>query len=218
MKILYKFATRERPDKFFKCLDNIVKYSNHKDYLILVTADVDDSSMFNDTVISTAKEYNNVKIYFGNSENKIAAINRDMDFSGDWDILINMSDDMAFISYGYDTQVINDFKSFNSLDLLLHYPDQKAWFAMCTMAIMGKDYYNRFGYIYNPIYKSLFCDNEQMEVAKKLGRYKYIKKRLFNHNHPLHGLADKDKLYLRTAAFHKEDKATFEKRKSENFI
>jgi len=218
MRIMYKFATRSRPHKFFEALDNIQKYSQHDDYMILVTADIDDALMFNDEVIERVKEYPKAHILFGTSKNKIDAINRDLDLFPEWDILINMSDDMAFISHGYDKQIINDFQSFRSLDLLLHYPDQKAWFAMCTMAIMGKYYYNRDGYIYNPVYKSLFCDNEQMEVAKMRGRYKYIKKRLFNHNNPMHGLAPKDELHLKTIADHKEDKATFEKRKAEKFV
>jgi len=215
---MYKFATRERPHKFFAALDNIIQYASHDDYFILVTADIDDPLMFNDEVKNRVAGYDKVKIYYGTSLNKIDAINRDMAFHTDWDILINMSDDMQFIKYGFDKEIIKDFQSFRSLDLLLHYPDQKAWFAMCTMAIMGKDYYNRDGYIYNPVYKSLFCDNEQMEVAQMRGRYKYIKKRLFNHNNPMHGLAEKDALHLKTIADHKEDKATFEKRKAEKFI
>jgi len=81
---------------------------------------------------------------------------------------------------------------------------------MCTMAIMGREYYLRDNYIYNPVYKSLFCDNEQMEVAKMRGRYKYIKTRLFDHNNPMHGLAEKDALHMKTIADFKEDKATFE--------
>lgn len=218
MKILYKFATRSRPHKFFEALDNIQKYSEHDNYMVLVTADWDDELMFNDEIIARVKTYEKVQILFGSSKNKIDAINRDMPLFQDWDILINMSDDMVFISYGYDKQIIKDFESFRTLDLLLHYPDQKAWFAVCTLAIMGKDYYNRFGYIYHPEYKSLYCDNEQMEVAKKLGRYKYIKKRLFNHNNPMHGLSPKDELHLKTIADYKDDKATFEKRKLENFI
>lgn len=89
---------------------------------------------------------------------------------------------------------------------------------MITMAIMGRYYYLRDNYIYNPVYKSLFCDNEQMEVAQQRGRYKYIKKRLFNHNNPMHGVVPKDELFLLNQAYHKEDKATFEKRKADKFI
>jgi len=218
MRIIYKFATRARPYKCIQAIENIQKFTQHDSYLIVVTADIDDASMFNRDMIAKIKTYKNVDVKFGTSTSKINAINRDMCFYTDWDILINMSDDMEFIYYGFDKQIIKDFESFRSLDLLLHYPDQKAWFAMCTMAIMGKEFYNRFGYIYNPVYKSLYCDNEQMEVAKQLGRYKYIKKRLFNHNNPMHGLAEKDALHLKTLADYKDDKATFEKRKSENFI
>jgi hypothetical protein len=214
---MYKFATRSRPHKFFAALDNIQKYAQHDDYMIAVTADFDDETMFNDEVKARAELYDKVVIWYGTSTDKVNAINRDMQFIKDWDILINMSDDMEFIKYGFDKEIIKDFETFRSLDLLLHYPDQKAWFAMCTMAIMGKDYFYRDGYIYNPIYKSLFCDNEQMEVAKMRGRYKYIKKRLFNHNNPMHGLAEKDVLHLKTIADFKEDKATFEKRKADNF-
>lgn len=218
MRILYKLPSRCRPAKCIAAIENIQKYAQHDDYFILVTADTDDASMFNKEINANLNSYPNVTVLYGTSTDKINAINRDMALYTDWDILINMSDDMEFIYYGFDKEIIKDFNSFRTLDLLLHYPDQKAWFAMCTMAVMGKDYYNRFGYIYNPVYKSLFCDNEQMEVAKMLGRYKYIKKRLFNHNNPMHGLAEKDELFLRNNAMHKQDKETFEKRKAEKFV
>lgn len=218
MKILYKLATRSRPYKLSKALDNMQAMMMHDDYQIQVTADIDDASMCNNDVRDNIATYKNTSILYGTSLNKVDAINRDMAFYNDWDILINMSDDMEFIQHGFDLTIIKDFESFRSLDLLLHYPDQKAWFAMITMAIMGRDYYNRDGYIYNPVYKSLFCDNEQMEVAKLRGRYKYIKKRLFNHNNPMYGLSEKDALHLKTIADHKEDKATFEKRKKEMFV
>lgn len=217
MKILYKLASRSRPHKLFLVLDNMHSMMMHDDYEIQVTADIDDDSMNTREVSERIHTYPNTHILLGTSGSKIIATNRDMPLFKDWDILITMSDDMLFIQHGFDLTIINDFNSFRSLDLLLHYPDQKAWFAMCTMAIMGREYYNRDGYIYNPVYKSLFCDNEQMEVAKMRGRYKYIKKRLFNHNNPMHGLAEKDALHLKTLADFKEDKATFELRKSINF-
>lgn len=216
-KILYKFATRSRPDRFLKCLDNMEAMMRHDDYEIHVTADRNDESMNADGVVNRVHTYNNSFIIYGESTDKVNAINRDMEVVQGWDILINMSDDMEFIVPGFDLQIINDFKLHNTLDLLIHYPDQAAGQALITMAIMGKDYYNRFGYIYNPEYKSLFCDNEQQEVAKRLGRYVFIKKRLFNHNHPAWGLAQADDLMRHTESFYYEDQATFERRKLVNF-
>lgn len=217
MKILYKFATRSRPHKVFKCLDNIQRLSTHDNYEIAVTADYDDPSMFTPDVRDYIESYKNVKIYYGESKSKVDAINRDMNLFTDWDILINMSDDMEFIYHGFDSQIVKDFERYRNLDILMHYPDQAAGAALITMSIMGRDYYKRFNYIYHPDYKSLFCDNEAHEVAKILKRYVFVKKRLFNHNHPAWGLAPMDDLMRHTESFHNEDKATYERRKLKNF-
>lgn len=217
MRLLYKFASRSRPAKLFAALDNMQSMMHHDDYVICVSCDTDDPTMFNDEVKEKIYTYKNTLLWYGTSENKVAAINRDVVFVDNWDILINMSDDMEFIQPGFDVTIIKDYKSFAIGDVLMHYPDQAAGQALITMAIMDKKYYDRFGYIYNPEYKSLFCDNEQQEVAKLLGRYVFIKKRLFNHNHPAWGLAPVDDLMRHTESFFAEDEATFKRRKSINF-
>lgn len=213
MKILYKFPSRSRPDKLFKCLDNMTAMMRHDNYAIEITADLDDDTMFNPTVTGRIENYKNTRIHYGISTSKVSAINRDMELFQDWDILINMSDDMEFIQSGFDTLILQDYAKFAVGDVLMHYPDQAAGAALITMAIMDRKYYDRFNYIYNPEYKSLFCDNEQQEVAKLLGRYVFIKRRLFNHNHPAWGLAPVDALMTHTESFHKVDKETFERRK-----
>ena len=46
-KILFKFATRSRADKFFEGLDNIFeKVADKKNFCILVSADANDVVMF----------------------------------------------------------------------------------------------------------------------------------------------------------------------------
>ena len=216
MKLIYKFATRSRPDRLFKCLKNMHAMMRHDDFEIRITADWDDDTMATKEVNDLVQCYKNTAIHYGTSTSKISAINRDMGLFGDWDILINMSDDMEFIQHGFDLTIIKDYQSTTG-DLLMHYPDQAAGSALITMAIMDKKYYDRFGYIYNPEYKSLFCDNEQQDVAKLLGRYKFFKTRLFNHNHPAWGLAAMDDLMVHTESFHAEDKITYERRKAINF-
>jgi hypothetical protein len=217
MKLLYKFASRSRPERLFKCLDNMQAMMLHTDYEIQITADTDDETMFNVDVRSRIESYSHTFITYGTSTDKICAINRDMPLFQDWDVLINMSDDMEFISHGFDLQILADYATLPLGDVLMHYPDQAAGAALITMAIMDRKYYNRFGYIYNPEYKSLFCDNEQQEVAKLLGRYKFFKRRLFNHNHPAWGLQQQDALGVHTESFWKEDEATYNRRKAINF-
>lgn len=218
VRILYKFPSRSRPDRLFKCLDNMVAMMKHDDYLIEVTADIDDDTMTPAVVRDRINSYRNTHVTYGTSTSKVHAINRDLELFQDWDILINMSDDMEFIQPGFDTLILQDYAKFPVGDVLMHYPDQAAGQTLITMAIMDKKYYNRFKYIYCPEYKSLFCDNEQQEVAKILGRYVYIKRRLFNHNHPAWGYGTPDALMVHTESFHKEDKATFERRKAMNFF
>lgn len=209
-KILYKLASRSRLSNFLKTVNNINTFAKTKDYLILVTADEDDTTMANLPILE------NTIVVYGKSGSKIIAINRDLELYPNWDILINMSDDMEFITSGFDKLIIEDFEKYG-LDNLIHYPDNIAGERLITLSIMGKPYFERFGYIYHPAYKSLWCDNEQQEVAQKLGRYKLIRRRLFNHNHPSVGLAAHDTLSRHTESFFREDQRTFEQRKLKNF-
>jgi hypothetical protein len=123
MKILYKFPTRSRPDRFFKCLDNMAWMMTHDNYAIEVTADWDDETMNKPEIVERVGTYKNTRIHFGSSANKVDAINRDMPLFTDWDILILMSDDMEFISHGFDTQILSDYKLYPGGDILMHYPD-----------------------------------------------------------------------------------------------
>jgi len=221
MRLMYKFATRSRPGKFFSCLDNISSLSKHENYFILVSMDIDDDSMNNSEVRDRISEYHKVIPYWGTSNNsKIIAINRDICFAPSWELLINMSDDFVFLREGFDMEIINDMQTyFPDLDGFLHYPDGTTNQKLCTMSIIGKKYYDRFGYIYHPYYESVYCDQEAQEVAKKLGKYKYINEQLFEHRHPRWNKSEWDDQYRKTEdkIVYSKDRETFIKRKSANF-
>jgi hypothetical protein len=85
------------------------------------------------------------------------------------------------------------------------------------MSILGRQYFERFGYIYHPDYISLYCDNEQMDVAKLLGCYKYINKNIFHHLHPAYGKAEYDMQYNHTESFSNADHITYFRRRANNF-
>jgi len=142
----------------------------------------------------------------------------------DWDILINFSDDMLFIKKGFDQIIIDAMKEhFPDTDGVLHFHDGHKYGAqLMTMSIMGKKYYDRFHYIYHPDYISLWSDNEAMDVAKLLGKYKYMGDQniIFNHNHPMHqgmGASNYDAQLKHTESFFNIDKATYNKRKENKF-
>ena len=216
MRILYKYTTRSRRSNFLRGYDSILnKISNREDYHVLISCDQDDQSMSPLPVLD-----GNHTFVVGNSKNKIDAINRDLnEFDYDWDILINMSDDMIFTKKGFDDIIRAEF--YNDFNQYLHFNDGNQKCNVCTMHIVGRNYYDRFKYIYHPDYISLWCDVENDIVAKQLGCYKYMGDniKLFRHLHPAWGLAPQDALSIKTEdrALWVADEITFNKRKRINF-
>jgi hypothetical protein len=225
--ILYKLATRSRPERFAETLNSIISNSNSSNYLILVSIDEDDESMqkyIEDKELGLGYPHPNVVVVNGTSRNKIDAINRDVDkvisdWNIKWNILVNISDDMLITSNQFDVVVRSAFTE--STDLFLHLPDGYVNEALPTMSIMGFDYYKRFGYIYHPSYESVYCDNEAMDVAKMLNKHVYIDLKLFTHNHPANvGRHLWDSQYERTESqtAHTNDCLNYQQRKSILFV
>ena len=216
MRILFKYTSRSRRSNFLRGYDSILnKIANREDYHVLISVDKDDQSMYPLPVLD-----GNYTFVVGNSKNKIDAINRDLnEFDYDWDILINMSDDMIFSKKGFDDIIRAEF--YNDFNQYLHFNDGNQKSNVCTMHIVGRDYYNRFKYIYHPDYISLWCDVENDIVAKQLGCYKYMGDdiKLFKHLHPAWGLAPQDALSIKTEdrALWVADEITFNNRKKINF-
>lgn len=214
-KILFNAASRSRPDKFKKLARQIIGLCISDNYEILVKTDTNDP-------VKDQYVFNHPKVNFkwGLSENKIHAINRDIP-SGGWDIIVDISDDFVFNKRGFD----NIIRTYCGPDDCVHFPEPFANKQarinhsenIIIMACMGKDYFDRFGYIFNPVYKSLFCDNELTAVAKKLGRYKFINKLIFYHAHPSAGFGKADAQTKHTESFWTEDSNTYDERKANLF-
>lgn len=198
--IYFKYASRSRPENFFRGLNSIVNnLSNKEDYHIQCTFDVDDAAYANPGFIEQLKQYKNVSHYFGISHNKINAINRDLAFAPPFQILVNMSDDMQFLVPGFDDIIRNDMAAAcNDFDMFLHYPDSHARERLPTLSIMGVSYFNRTGHIYNPEFKNVYCDNYAMDEAIFLGKYKFINTTIFDHFHPAWGMAPTDDQYRKS--------------------
>jgi hypothetical protein len=222
-KILIKFASRSRPEKCLHCLDNIYDYIEDKEnYLILLSSDQDDDTMYNKHFIREIKKRIDkgyrINLKFGTSKSKVDAINRDIKLIKEWDIIINHSDDMLFEKHGFDNIIRSHFEdNFPDYDGCLHYNDGFVGKRLCTMVIMGKKYYDRFGCIYDNSYKSLWCDNEQTEVAVKLKRIKYFDMILFKHYHPANVGGYIDKQLMHTQSFNDVDWKNYSERFRKNF-
>lgn len=222
-KILFKFPSRSRPEKFFKGLDNIINnLADKENYLIVATLDSDDDTMYNRDVLTRLKpyiEHNKVVPIFGTSKSKIDAINRDMEKFQDFHIGVVYSDDMEFQVHGFDNIIREKFR--------IHFPDTNGNLhfndgfqnRVCTMTIMGRmffeSHYNKKFYVDE--YFSLFCDEEYTIVANKLNKMQYFPEIIFNHKHVANGFGQPDELLKKTEGYWEVDKNTFLRRQQANF-
>lgn len=216
MRILFKYPTYKRPIEFRRGIESILNNVVSDNFVILVSVDSDDKLMdytklnYKNTIVKvkptdTSRE----------GSSKIEAINRDLELVTDWDILVCMSDDMVFIEKGFDNTIR---KELDNLDQFLHFPDGNRK-DLCTMSIIGRDYFERDKYIYYPEYLTECCDDEAQEVAKLRGCYKFIDKQIFEHRHVAYGKANWDANYQMNLQSPKQvhDRMLLNERRKVNF-
>jgi hypothetical protein len=220
-KIVYVFPSRERPERFFKALDNLRDMSESKDYEIWAKLDLDDPAMCRPEIIEKIKtEYPEVTVKWGLSQGKIHAVNRDCEDLPECDIIIIMSDDIVFDVKGFDSEIKEAFqKHFPGYDGTVHFPEDHAEDRTIIVSMIGINLYKKLGYLYNPIYTSVYADNDFTELTKLMGKYVFINRRLFSHPHPGWNLCEWDALYRRneSANLYQVDGQLFKKRQEENF-
>jgi len=183
----------------------------------LLTLDADDASA--SQIIAKVKHAKNIIVDLGTSTGKINACNRGLnEYAEDWQIVCLASDDMHAIKRGWDSILIKEMRErYPDTDGVLFHSDGYAKKLLNTFCIMGRKYYERFNYIYNPEYISLWSDNEFMQVAALLGKQTYYEQVLFKHLHPANTGQGNDALYQANDKHYYTDKATFNKRKAINF-
>lgn len=212
MKLLVKIPTKWRG---LDWLNSWIEKSSVCDFLISV-----DSDEYTETQLPKLQ-----RVFFeiGESQNKIHAINRDVEkYIANYDILAVFGDDFE-PSKDFDLKIIEPFETAHALvfydyDFCLWFDDGYTQNKLCTYPVMGREYWERFGYVYNPIYKSVYADNEQGEVAKLLDRVIYIPEIICKHRHYVNDrLVARDELYRLNESKERGDKQTYEIRKSKNF-
>lgn len=182
-------------------------------YFVVAKIDSDDPNV--DEYLKRLEEYPEVRLKLGVSENKVHAINRDLTEIPNWHILCSHSDDMKFVVKGFDDIIRQQMDE----DCFLHFPDGMVNEKISTYSIMDKVYYDRFLYIYNPLYKNVYCDNEAFDVAKLTGRHKFINQQIFSHEHPIWGKGEWDEQYYKTEepVSYRIDGQLYHNRKANNF-
>ncbi len=171
MNILLKYPSRGRPEIFKSMVNHYINnLSGKHNVRFIFTFDKDDDTMNNDEIKNYLNDLDfDLTYYYGNHFNKVEAINDNLT-DQDFDILVLCADDI-YVAENFDDKIVKEFvNSSHGLDAILQVYTYRWEFALDVFCIIGKDYYDRFNYIYHPSYISEFCDNEYTSVAKSLDK------------------------------------------------
>jgi len=221
-KLVIKFPTRNRPDKFKSVLEKYINMLSGKHEVeFVISMDNNDPTMNNENIknwFEEKKQKTNINYHYGDSKNKIEACNANMEgVTGD--VLLLASDDMVPQTQGYDDVIFQTFfQTFPDFDGAIKFWDglRPKEDMLMTLTVMGFPLYRKFGYIYHPAYKSLYCDNEQTQVCYMLGKLAISPMCIIKHEWTHEPF---DELHARNenSEMYGIDGKTFQERKAKNF-
>lgn len=219
MQILAQFPIRERERSFFATLGAYMRLAERpEDIEYHVVFDSDDPVFTRQDTIAKLMRIPLLGFSIQTAPaTKIAACNYGVGGKV-FDIVLLISDDMVPVVEGWDEIIRREMRAHApDTDGVLWFNDGYQGRKLNTLCILGRAYYDRFGYIYHPEYQSLYCDNEFMMVADSLGRQTYHEDVIIEHRHPDTGNRPSDAVYGRNGRLQWADQQLFEKRKAAGF-
>jgi Glycosyl transferase family 2 len=182
-----KIVTRGNPEHFFSALDSYAtKLSGSILHHFIITCDRNDPSMYNQDVITRLQQYPHLSLFFVDNATQVEAYNSNLEQP--FDVILIASDTVIPVSHGYDARIMSIMlSSFPDYDGILHFNnehDQQA-----HIFALGKKYYDRFGYLYNPSYTHTYFQQELTLVAKILRKEKICNKPVLFFNRSGHILS-----------------------------
>lgn len=185
------------------------KCDNADNIYWLLSIDISDASHIDYLKLFEDRE----EIFIAHNHNAVEAINKAAIHAYSYaDLFIVVSDDFDCPEH-WDTLLLNALEG--KQDFLVKTQDgiQKT---LITLPIMDRTYYNRFGYIYNPTYEHMFCDQELTAVGHMLDKVITLPF-MFPHNHYSTGRNVRDEVSIRADATWNKGEQTFKERLSNNF-
>lgn len=220
-KLLIKFPTRNRPDKFKKVLNRYIEFlSGNHDVRFVISMDEDDKTM-NTKDIKTflkrlRKKGTDLVYHYGNSKTKVEACNANLEGESA-DVLMLVSDDMNPQTRNYDDIIFDAFsRTFPDFNGGVKFSDGLRNDILMTLPIIGWKVYEDWGYIYNPEYTSLYCDTEQTIALQMTNKLAVSDVCIAKHEWTSEPF---DELHARNEnpQMYQKDGSVFERRRSRNF-
>lgn len=175
MKFSLLHPSRSRPNKSFQATQNWIN-TCQSDIELIVS--IDESDPDKGQYQSIYSDLKNTRVIVNNNRSAIDAINNAAKESIG-DVLIVVSDDTGCIA-NWDG-VISKAVAGREDYILKVFDGIQRW--IVTMPIMDRAYYNRFGYIYHPDFKHMFCDTFLTHQADALKKVIWRNDITIPHNH-----------------------------------
>jgi hypothetical protein len=172
-KLLIQISSRSNPGGLFHALNQYYRnFSGTVAYHFLVTLDENDLVMNTPSMREKLEAYPNLSYYFGPWNSPIHAKNRDIEKHPNFDILLLGRDDTIEITAFFDRLIADIMqKSFSAYDGVLTVKNDTET-KHSIIPIIGKKYYERFGFVYYPGYQSEYHDEDLKSVAKLLHKFR----------------------------------------------
>ena len=153
-----------------------------------------------------------LSILVKDNETAIQAINNAAKESK-YELIIVISDDFDCFD-NWDKYLVENLK--DRQDFIVK-TDDGIQPILITLPIMDRKYYERFGYVYYPEYKHMFCDTEMTDVGHILGKVITLKDKPFIHKHYTAGYMEKDDINVKNDATWTQGETLYNQRKKQNF-
>lgn len=214
LPLLIKFPSRSRPRLF---RETFAKWNAvPADVTFMVSLDHGDETL--PEYLEFLHDKSNVLVFVGRSSCKVEAINRDMEQAPDWSAVAIAADDMIPQRTDYAVEIMRLMAAkFPDTDGVLHLNDGRVGERCNTMPVIGRKFYDRFGYVFHPAFKAVYCDEELTEVAQGLGRSFYVAECLIHHAWPAAGEFDALSRRNEDRTLYDADCVTFQKRKAAGY-
>lgn len=222
-KITIIHPSRNRPVHAYKTIDMWLGNAKNPDNIeYIMVVDDDDALLRLYPEALTGKYEGKVKVLVQNKKRKwyqkkptlnaITAINSAASIALG-NLMVVVSDDFVCPKQ-WDEQLL--FYTEGMKDMVVKTIDGSGNDWLCTLPIVDKTWYKRFGYIYNPNYRHLFSDCELSSVAEMLG--KLIKLPiLFEHKHPMFGHGQEDQVNVKNNKTWEQGEKVYLERLAKNF-
>lgn len=132
------------------------------------------------------------------------------------DIFVYLSDDFK-CPQNWDELIVEKFNLNEPMLLKVDDLLQRFEVDVLTIPIMNRALYTRLGYFWNPIYRSMFVDQDLFWVCANSNWINFAPELKFPHEHYSNGKAQIDSTYTRSDLNWNQGKEMFAKRKAEGF-